>query len=121
MRTILIAATIAILALPARAEWCAGWDREDTWTAVAFGGAVAADLYTTRRALDAGGKEENPLLGHHPNDNTLALAGVGAVGGYLLGACLLSEPWRTRWGWFWIGAELGRAYHNHFAAIRITF
>lgn len=114
--------TILLLLVPNLAwSLCDDWTRTDTNTALVFSGTVAADLYTTKRVLEDGGYETNPLLGKHPSDQTLALAGAAAISGYLVGACLLPQPWRERWGWFWIGVETSAASWNYLVSAMMRF
>jgi ABC-type sugar transport system substrate-binding protein len=109
---ILVVAVSLLLAAPARAEWCAGWDSADTGMASVFAAALTSDIVTTRRALDKDKREGNPWMSEHPSDAELLLATSVGLAAYLTGACVLPKPQREWWGALWIGVEAHAAYRN---------
>jgi len=55
------------------------------------------DMYTTHKVLEQGGRELNPILGRHPNDEALIMYGISKIALHsVLGK--YSEFWR-KWGY----------------------
>ena len=69
---------LAVLALLWAGNCCAS-----DWQYVAYSG-VAADVISTRYALDKGLEEGNPLLGKRPSNAVLLASGLARAGGVYL-------------------------------------
>jgi len=80
------------------------------------------DLYTTKRAMDAGLHESNPLLNRSADPNTtLATAAVAKVGlAFVIGKAGRRGSDRSRGAWFLSCGiiQLGAGFYNRSATIR---
>lgn len=71
--------TLALLFLAIAASGC-NHSQQDNILFAAMVAAQAADGYTTTRCLGIGGRELNPVLDDHPNDEGVLLFKAGVVG-----------------------------------------
>ncbi len=93
-------------------DFAKDWDKADTALLGAVLTGVYADIQSTKKHLEKGGEETNPLLPRKPSGQELDKAGLATA---LLGsgvAGLLDSKWRKPLLGAWAGLEHGLAYKN---------
>jgi len=87
--------------------------KADEWTTqskILYGlscASILGDVYSTHLALKEGGCEQNRLLGKHPSDNKLILAGVVGCATTFVIAELVGSKWRDSFLFSVFMVELG--------------
>lgn len=117
---LLIAAMLS--APPARAAWFDDWTSEQVLFQATFTVLAVADGLQTidfRERLNH--TETNPALGRQPDAETVRNMVTLGILMHLIVADLLSEPWRSRWQFLFIGAEANNVRHNYAIGARIRF
>ena len=69
--------------------------------------SILGDVYSTHLVLKEGGCEQNRLLGKHPSDNKLILAGVVGCATTFVIADLVGSKWRDSFLFSVFMVELG--------------
>lgn len=97
------------------------WTKEDTVYQVLFSSLLMTDWLQTKEAVSEGYKENNPILGSYPSQNSIDVFGASVIIGHFAISKLLPKDWRRKWQLLTIGAEIKNVAHNYNIGVRIRF
>ena len=94
-------------------DFAKDWDKGDSALLGAALTGIYADVQSTKKVIEQGGDEKNPILGKKPSGQDLDKIGLltGAIGAGL--ASTLSHKWRKPILAAWAGLEHGLADYNN--------
>lgn len=98
------------------------WSKADTARQAVYTALHVTDWAQTIEFRSNDRQEANPLLGSHPNAETVHLFIGSSLIAHTAISALLQPKYRRIWQYFWIGAEGWAVYHNHYSCgVRVGF
>lgn len=97
------------------------WEREDYILQATWSTIHVIDWVQTRRGLDDGYSEGNPIMGTDPSIGTVNTYFAATLIGHALISVLLPKETRPYWQMYWIGASATIVGHNMVVGVRLRF
>ena len=89
------------------------WDLQDSVLQIAVISSIAVDMMQTNYALNNGCKEENPILGEHPNKLKFYTYNISVMTLHTMTSYILPKRYRTIFQSVYLGIELGVITSNY--------
>ena len=93
----------------------------DRWLVGAFYAMSIADIVSTRKALDEGAIELNPVIGRNPTNERLAASALISGVVITLGACTLGDTDRRKMLWTMIALKIALVHRNQTITASMRF